>query len=270
MTRGLLSAALLLAITLPTVDGLARDYENPRYGVELKFGPFSPDISDNRLNRDYYEIIFQPSETREDSLFEYRPLMKTFEFDYYLDTQFGLLGILGSAGHWRIQGRARTCPAGVNDVCNENAAPDDPDSVFGKSEAGNSVTTLTIIPLTAGLLYRFDLLKRATPWFPLVPYGKAGLSYTFWTSSTGGSRAKSRDGETSGRGGNMGYFGTLGVGLNLDWIEPSTANRARYQSDIADSYLFIEANLFRADGFDDARLDLSDVFYQAGVSVDFL
>ncbi|MEO1174267.1 MAG: MXAN_2562 family outer membrane beta-barrel protein [Myxococcota bacterium] len=247
--------ALLLALHAAPIH--AED-EPASYGIEVRFGPFAPAISSDETVQDFYGLIY--NQDPNDSLFEFRPLMKTFEFDYYVFSDFGLLGLIGSIGHWSIDGPTRVCPDA------EDGFTCTPETVFD-SEPGNDESRLTLVPLTAGLVYRLDAFKRGAPYIPFVPYVKGGLSYTLWWSRTSNGTS-SREG-LEGRGGNLGYFGTVGLALNLDWIEPSTSQKARIGSDIADTFLFFDATIFQADGFSSDRLDFSDTFFQAGLAVDF-
>lgn len=247
---------LILALSLQA--STHADTEGARYGVELRVGPFAPNISDDQTVRDFYALLY--NQDPDDSIFEFRPLMKTVEFDYYVLSRFGLLGLIGSVGHWSIKGNTRVCPSA------DDGSTCTPETVFD-SEPGNDETTLTLVPLSAGVVYRFDKYKREFPYIPVVPYIKGGVSYTLWWSRTPNG-ISSRDG-LRGEGGNLGYFGTVGLSLNLDWIEPSTSQKARIGSDIADTFLFFDATLSRADGFRENALDFSDTFFQAGLAVDF-
>lgn len=253
-------SAVLLISSVAHAQSFVSDRQSPQFGVEVGFGPFNPRISGDATVRDYFELVYQPPETRDDSLFEYEPLLKTFEVDWYFFDEFGLLGVSGSIGHWSIDGRTRVCPdADDGSTCT-------PETVFD-SVTGSTETSLTLVPMTAGVVYKFDWVKKNIPYLPFVAYAEAGLSYTYWRATAGGEKS-SRDG-LDGSGGNLGYYGSLGLALNLDWIEPGTSQKARTGSGISDTYLFFDANLYQAEGFRGDRLDFSDAFFQAGLSVDF-
>ncbi len=258
--RLLVFSTLMLAAGAAHARDYVGDRGSPRFGVEVGFGPYSPRISNDDAIRQYYELMYQPPETQDDAIFEYEPLMKTIEVDWYFFDEFGLLGASGSIGHWSINGRTRVCPdADDGSTCT-------PETVF-ESEVGTTETSLTLVPMTVGAVYKLDWLKKNIPYLPFVAYAEAGLSYTYWRFSANG-RKSSREG-LDGSGGNFGYYGTLGLALNLDWIEPGTTQRSRSASGLADSYLFFEANLLNAEGFRGNRLDFGDTYYQAGLSVDF-
>ncbi|MEO0814913.1 MAG: hypothetical protein AAFY60_18780, partial [Myxococcota bacterium] len=141
-----LSAVLFTAGTAQAQNFIS-DRESPQYGVEVRFGPFSPQISSDGRIREFYRLIYEPPENQDDSIFEYEPLMKSFELDWYFFNKFGLLGVSGSIGHWSINGLTRVCPdADDGSTCT-------PDTVF-ESEAGSTETSLTLVPMTAGLVYK--------------------------------------------------------------------------------------------------------------------
>ncbi len=230
--------------------------DNPRFGFELRFGPYRPHVGSDE-ERDYYKLIYASGD--DDSMFEHRPMMKTLEIDTYLSDSFGLLGLAFTFGHWRTEGPTRECDSP------EGCTPE----TVGESTPGTDVTALTIYPVGLALVYRFDLLKRRNSAFVLVPYAKAGIDYYIWRNTVRGEVSEGEMGR--GTGGTLGARGTLGLSLNLDWIEPDAASRARGATGLADSYLFLEGSWLWADGFGDTtRFDMSAFLVQLGVAIDFL
>ncbi|MEO0459649.1 MAG: MXAN_2562 family outer membrane beta-barrel protein [Myxococcota bacterium] len=280
--RTRLDRIVLLAVLGFSIPAAAQvDERRPYNGIGLKVGPFQPNVSDSGVQREFYGQVF----SREDPESESRPFtsgltraepMYTLDIDYYLVTRYGLLGLTGSVGYWSINGATRVCPqASDGSTCNPDASEDDPDSVT-KSVAGNDSTRLTTIPITFGIVYKWDELKRRFRYFPFVPYVKGGITYTYWRNTAGGDgtvRTGVNDSGNSvtlfrGRGGHFGLFGTVGLALNLDWIEPQTARSAR-STGMVDTYLFVEGTTTQNDGFGGDRLDFSDMYWQVGLSVDF-
>lgn len=251
---------LSLALVLLPSAARANPDALPTWGMELRFGPYQPAVAPAGAERDYYELVYA-SDSGDESLFAHRPLMKAIEVDYYLDTRFGLAGITLRAGHWRVTGPTRICDTG--DPANTSCTPD----TVASSMPGNDETALTVVPLGAGLIYRFDGLKRLAS-VPLVAYGKAGLDYYFWWNAVGG-KVSQRDGK-SAQGGTFGVNGALGVSLNLDFLDPATALSGRATSGIADTYLFFEYSWLRADDRGGKLFDMSAELATVGLSMDFL
>ena len=70
-------------------------------------------------------------------------------------------------------------------------------------------------------------------------------------------------------GGSLGVSGSLGIALNIDFIEPGAATNARNGSGIADAYLFFEYRWTYA-GFRKDGLDWSDDHGLVGIGIDLL
>lgn len=242
------------------------DEEPPVWRLELRAGPYRPRISDDPAVRQHYARFYaadnpepdepghDPNLREDDSLFENHPMMKTLELSWYLTDEIGLVGLTGSVGYWRARGSTRVCPSLPGEVCTSAAD-------LETSVAGNDNTSLAIMPVGVGLVYHMDLAMRRYG-VPLVPYAKGGADYYFWWNSSGE--------ETTGDGGTFGLHATLGLGLNLDWIEPDTSARGRSTLGMADTTLFFEYSWLFADGFGGDRLDMSDAHGWVGLAVDFL
>ena len=114
-------------------------------------------------------------------------------------------------------------------------------------------------------------IRRYSP--ALVPYVKAGLTYHLWWYFVEGKTVPVLvDSTTSlyhpSQGGTLGLHGTLGLAINLDWLDP-TAGRGGSVISLAGSYLFGEVDFVLTDGFGGRRLNLSGIVIQAGLNVDF-
>ncbi|MBC7792077.1 MAG: hypothetical protein H7Z43_00085 [Clostridia bacterium] len=230
--------------------------QRPQFGFEVRGGPFKPKIGTAAEQR-IYDIIYGG----DTGLFDDRPLMLQFEFDWYAFTDVGLLGLYGRLGHWRISGRTRDCTAADGTI--QSCTQDNLDA----SVPGRSKTSLTTLPLSAGIVYKFDWFKEEYS-VPLVPYVKGGAEYFFWFNSANGKSSKASDGST-GQGGQLGVSGSVGIALNIDFIEPTAATHARNGSDIADAYIFFEYRWTYA-GFRNDGLDWSDNHGLVGLGIDLL
>lgn len=279
------STGIILALVgaLLSDDVRAQSKEQrPSNGVSFKVGPFSPEVSDDAAQLDFYGVIF--SRTQEEDgverfvsgLSRPQPLY-TLDIESYLLNDYGLLGITTSVGFWSISGRTRVCPeASDGSTCDPNAPPGSPANAIDSSTEGNETARLTLIPVAVGVVYKWDELKRKTRYLPFVPYIKTGISYTYWRSTSGGDgtrrRAQNAEGQSvtlfRGRGAQLGIFATAGLALNLDWIEPRS-KRSAGSVDITDTSIFFEGSYSRNDGFENGHLDFSDIYWQAGLSVDF-
>jgi len=242
------------APTAPEIVAPAPDRQ-PLWGMWLRAGPYQPAVGTaDQLN--YFKSFYGA-----DALIKGRPMLTTFEIAYYLLRSYGLLGAYAHVGSWRASGKTRICPDAADLVCT-------PETI-GTSVAGNDTTTLSITPLGAGLVYRFDILWRKVG-IPLVPYGKAGLDYFLWRNTSGTGKVSRRDG-LRGVGGTLGVEVTGGLALNLNFLEPTAASRARTGIGLSDTYLFGEATYIRANNFGDARrFDMSAMLIEAGLGLDFM
>ncbi len=225
--------------------------KRPEFGFELRFGPFRPAIGNDAESAAYNTVYGD-----DDSLFKNRPLMKQLEVSWYPWSRHGVGGVFLRVGHWRASGTTRDCG---ETGCGEG-------SLEGSVE-GNEKTSLTVLPLTLGVVYKFDLLKERFS-IPLVPYAKAGFDYFLWFNSAAGKTSVAADG-SKGRGGTPGINGSVGLALNLDWVEPSAAMNGRSGAGIADTYVFIEYSMAYS-GFRSSGLEMSENYALVGLAIDLL
>lgn len=165
--------------------------ESPRYFVaSFTIGPYRPQISrEAALTEDPFKKVFGSK-----SMWLFGA-----ELEYSLFDSLGTLSIGLGASFGSVSG------LGLLPGTNGERSPD--------------TTALRILPTRLLLTYHFDLLARRLD-IPIVPYAKAGPAYTFWWAVRGdGSFAKHQGSKALGA--KTGYQLTLGVGLELNAIDPT-------------------------------------------------
>ncbi len=246
-----MSRLLALWVGLSMATPAAAEQQPASWGAEIRLGSYDPRIG-NQAEQEFYELVFGKES----------PLLVALELDRYFMHVLGLVGVYARVGQWKIAGNARQCLDANGDVVDCT-----PDTVGGSVEAPDE-TTLSVVPVSLGAVYRFDLIKEELG-IPLVPYGKLGLDYYFWWARAGGdiSRATVNGESREGKGGTAGFHAALGLSFNLDWIEPhSTEERRMFR----DSYLFAEWSYIKANQFGEReRLDFSDEQLSFGLALDF-
>lgn len=165
---------------------------------------------------------------------------------------FGTLGVYGSAGFARFTGRSLS--AGN-------------DGTGDASDRSSDSNTFNVVPLTGQLFYRMDFLATEFG-FPIIPYVRGGLAYTFWWNRNALgeiSRVEDGDREFVGQGGKFGYTGTVGVSLLLNWVDRAAAVDLHNTTGVRGTYIFAERTESVVDGFGQDGLDLSDGFFSFGL-----
>jgi hypothetical protein len=121
-------------------------------------------------------------------------------------------------------------------------------------------TTFRMIPTSATLTYRFDLLADRYH-VPLAPYGRVTLErYNWWVTDGAGT--------TSQRGATNGWSAAAGLALLLDFFDPGLARELDNESGINHTYLFGEVRKSWVDDFGSSRswnLSDSGVAWNAGL-----
>lgn len=135
----------------------------------------------------------------------------------------------------------------------------------GTAPAADS-TGMRVIPIRLLGVYRFDV--AAQRWgVPLVPYVKAGLvGIPYWMLK--GGDVEEFAGE-SGSGMRFGYQGTLGVSLQLDFLDRRFARDFDSGLGINHSYLFAEYTWANVDNFGSSGLVLSHRGWFFGLALEY-
>jgi hypothetical protein len=248
MTRAVI-AFLLVAGAAPLARAqavLREEGEDPgrssqRWAVELRFGPYSPDVDSE----------FKGGATPHQQFFgKKNRLMFQVEGDYQFFNRFGTAAVTAGAGYFRETAKAFV------------------EGGDGTVRSGDS-TALTLYPLSLGLAYRFDVPARKLG-IPLVPYAKIGLTYTIWSISNGNGDIATADNGGRGRGGTPGWSAGVGLAFLLNFLDPAASRAFDGESGVNRTYFFFELDHLESSGLGrkDA-LHVGDDTWFAGVMFEF-
>jgi hypothetical protein len=243
-------------------DDLGKDkfrgrQESPqRFAIEVKFGPYLPDIDKRWTGAGFgpYATIY--GRTDDLGVVTKPPRKRVFSV-FGFEWQFYHVGGPLSLG----------VTAGIySDSADALIASAVPDGESVRSEADK--TRFNIVPLTLLLGYRFELLADRFR-VPLVPYARGGIGYGFWWEKKGGTLAVNDAGQKA-RGGSFGWQVNLGLMLRLDFIERGTAVDLDRLTGINHTYLFGEWQFSHLDGFgSDTAMSVGDDTFTVGLAFEF-
>jgi hypothetical protein len=248
-------AALIAGLCLAAPPAQAQLYRQPdpafrtpkNFALELRFGPYSPRVDDE------FEGGAHPHET---FFGTDRRLMTQLEFDYQFLTRFGSAAVGLSIGYFHEKG----------DALIESQRPNE------QSPFAGDKTELSLYPAALLLVYRADQLWTRLG-VPLVPYGKIGLNYTFWSVYNGNgevARAGALGLSGRGRGGTRGWQMAAGLALALDFIDSGSARELDSETGVNHTYLFAEWDKYQVSGLGQAgRLHVGDSTWVAGLMFEF-
>lgn len=244
----------------PPKKGYAK-YKSPqRFGLELKFGPYLPNVDLNYNGPDefgpYGKVFGRTDERGVANAAPKRGLMgaAAFEWQFLNPRGSGPLGLGYSISFFRDSAKALL-------------AEPDPDADSVRSEADSTV--FWTMPMALQLVYRFELL--ADRWnVPIVPYGKGGLAWALWWSKDGnGDVSRNSRGEKA-LGGVWGYQLNVGGMLQLDFLERGTSRSLDRTTGINHTYLFGEYQFSRIDNFGRKEsMSLGDSTWFLGLAIEF-
>jgi hypothetical protein len=206
--------------------------------VELRFGPYRPQVDEEFGGRaaPYREFFGKGSS-----------LLASLEIDRRLWSPFGSLFLAGRVG-WFHQSAANCVRTSDSFDC-------------GAARSKVDDSALTLVPLSALLVYRFDLLARR--WRSLlVPYVKAGLTWDLWWFDRGDGSPQS--------GGTWGYTTAFGVAIELDRLDHTAAVMLSDTLGIDHTYVFVDYERTVADGlWSSHALHVGDASWSAGFALSF-
>jgi hypothetical protein len=222
------------------VEGGANKYKSAqRFGAEVLFGPYRPDV-DSEFNgrRDPYNEYFGSG----------NHLMMRVALEYQFWHRYGTLAAGLSAGYFTVTG---TAP-----VAN------------GTGLSGDQ-STLKVAPFSAQLIYRFDYFLE-TRKIPLVPFGKLGLDWAYWSINDGNGNIAVDSTGGHARGGTLGWHGSAGLAFVIDFLDPDAAHD--FDEDLGVNHTAITFEFYHADisGLGQAnRLHVGDDSWMLGLLLEF-
>jgi hypothetical protein len=205
-----------------------------RWNLELRFGPFRPDVDAEFAGRN---LTTPPYATTFGSQ---RRLMSQLELDRHLSHAGGTWALGMGIGYFRAAAASLT-----------------PDL---RTRSGDQ-TALRLIPLAASLVYRADfLLEKAN--IPFVPYAKAGFDCALWSISET-SKTTSLSGRT------WGWHASAGVAMALDFIDPEAIRAMDQETGVNHASVFLEVTHAAIDGLGAAnQLHVGDTTWLGGLMVE--
>jgi hypothetical protein len=245
----LVGATVLLA-GLPAsaqmvVQSTPRFASPQNFALEFRLGPYSPEIDEEFKGAQTPHQDYFGDDTR---------LMFQIEFDWqlYRHPAVGSVAIGGSAGYFR------------ETASSPFTATDDP-----AAERSGDKSRLTLYPVAAVAVYRGDQLWRLLG-IPLVPYGKLGLNYTFWSIYDGNELIAENPGGGRGRGGTLGWQAAAGLSLVLDIIDLGSSRELDSETGINQTHLFVELVKYEVSGLGQSnKLRVGDSTWLAGLMFEF-
>jgi hypothetical protein len=233
-----------------------RSGSRQRFAVEVKLGPYIPDVDRNYSGpgRGPYATVFGKTGSDGNATGDPKAaVMGSVGFEWQFIYLAGPMGLGFQTSFVRDKADALL----ANPAPGENV----------RSAADN--TTFSVLPLALQLVYRFEYLADRFR-VPLVPYAKAGLAYGFWWSKDGSGKIARNSKGDKGSGGTIGWQLNFGGMLRLDFIERATARSLDQQTGINHTYLFGEYQVSRIDGFGSKKsISIGDNTWFAGFAFEF-
>ena len=219
-------------------DGFGH-YRSPQhFALELRFGPYRPDIDSEFGGR---------STPHKDFFGSGRKLMSQIEFDYQFLRHVGSAAVGVGLGYFSQSGKN---PGQDNQLTDDSS-------------------TLRLIPISVSGVYRFDLLFERYG-IPLIPYGKIGLDYVIWTVTNGNGDVPDDPVGGRGEGGTLGWHAAVGLSLVLDFLDPVSAHQFDVEMGVNHTHLFAELGHWDVSGLGMAnRLRVGDTTWVGGLLFEF-
>jgi hypothetical protein len=240
--------SLAVATVLGTVSAQAQDsnwsdapppkkISDPFMSVELRFGPYRPQVDRAFSNAAPYSKVFGNS-TR---------FMLSGEVDWQAVhiPSFGSVGVGGLIGY---------TSASANAGFSDGSGPSAEDTGF------------SLWLLSALAVVRVDVLARHT-WIPLVPYGKVGPAVGLWSASNGSGTSEVNGVKGRGRTGGMLY--AVGMMFLLDAIDRQSAKTFAAERGVKHTYFFGELTLAEVNGLGQSNaMQVGDRTWTLGLSME--
>lgn len=214
-------------------------YRSPQhFALELRFGPYRPDIDSEFGGR---------RTPHKDFFGDGRRLMSQIEFDYQFLRHVGTAAVGIGVGYFTETGKNRTAAG----------------------EETDDTTTLRLFPFSLSGVYRFDLLYERFR-IPVVPYGKIGLDYVVWTITNGNGDVPEDPVGGRGQGGTWGWHAAMGVSFVLDFLDPVSAQQFDAELGVNHTHLFAELGTWNVNGLGMSnKLRVGDTTWVGGLLFEF-
>jgi hypothetical protein len=203
------------------------------WNLELRFGPYRPDVDS--------EFAARGSAAR--------PFAQLFGSSQHLMMQLEVdRQLLHRGGTWALGVSVGYTNASAPALASDMTTP------------SGDETGLRLIPLSAALVYRADVLRQRYGSL-LVPYAKAGLDCTLWRMSD--TAEPNLDGRT------FGWHAAAGVSLDVSFLDPEAARTMDRESGVNQTAIFFEVAHYGLDNFGSgAALHLGDTTWFAGLMLE--
>ena len=203
---------MLLGLAGSLATGAAAQAETTRsMMLELHTGSYMPSIDDQFETATPYADVFGSESV----------LLYGMHLDRQIYQGFGTLAVGAGIRYGQAKGKA----------------------LLADGTGSTDPTRLRLMPLTASLVYRFDWLAQQVD-VPVVPFFKGGMTYTLWWILNGRGEVANAWGQDGvgheGQGGTMGWHGSVGMQLLLDWFDSNMATEFDTESGVNNSFLFAE------------------------------
>ena len=215
-----------------------RPRAEPRFALELRLGPYRPDVDAAFGATKPYQKVFGDS-TR---------YMVGAEFDWapLRIPHFGSLGVGGLLGY---------TSASANAQFSDGSGPSAEDTKF------------TMWMLGALAVLRIDALAHET-WIPLVPYAKIGPAVGLWTAENG--LGTSEVAGQLGRGKTFGMIYAVGAMLQLDFLDRQAAKTFDAEQGVRHTYFLGEYTWSDVNGLGQSgAMRLGDKTWTLGLAMQF-
>lgn len=220
--------------------------ELPTWNFEIKAGPYFPGIDDE----------FSGDTTPFKDVFgDDWNIMTFFVLDHYFSVSRGQLGITASVGY--TDHTANAFEVDGNGNIDENM-----------TRSAGDKTSFRLIPMSLGAVYRLTELDDRYR-IPIIPYAKASLAYYLWMFTAPSGDASEVMGN-KGRGGSLGFQGTIGIALRAERLDPEAELSLRTEMGVEHAGFFAELQMAQVDGFGaDNKLSVGDTTWFGGINFEF-
>ncbi len=247
------------ALNRPALAAQGFRPSSQRFALELKFGPYIPDV-DRYWTGDgpgpYMRVFGETDATGAATEAPQQGLLSAVAFEWQFLKLGGpvLLGV--QLGYFRDS---------ANALLSDSQDVQDGGSV--RSEADK--TRFNVIPLALQFGYRFELAADRIH-VPIVPYFKAGLAYGLWWTGDGNNKISVNQAGVKGRGGTWGWQVNTGAMLRLDAFDTNNAIELDRITKINHAYVFGELQITQLDDYGKERgVSVGDTTWMLGLAIEF-